>query len=182
MLELKRFPKLNSILISLFNSPLQWVVFFIFFMFNFRKRKSFFTKEENDKIISAIRDAEKNTSGEIRLFVESKNAYVNPIDRAAEIFFHLEMQKTQQRNGVLIYIAIKSRELAIFADEGIHQMLGTGYWQNAVVTMINECKQNHICDGIINSVLSIGKTLAEKFPYNGAEDKNELPDEIVFGN
>ncbi|MBU3714075.1 MAG: TPM domain-containing protein [Ferruginibacter sp.] len=151
-------------------------------MFTFRKKKSFFNKEENEKIISAIRDAEKNTSGEIRLFVESKNAYMNPIDRAAEIFFNLEMQKTQQRNGVLIYIAIKSRELAIFADEGIHQMLGTTYWKVSVANMIEEFKQNHISDGIIKSILSIGKTLAEKFPYDGAEDKNELPDEIVFGN
>ena len=150
-------------------------------MFTLRKKKLFFSIEENDKIVAAIRSSEKATSGEIRVFIESKNAYVDPVDRAAEIFHQLQMHNTKDRNGVLIYIAVKSREIAVYADEGIHRLLGSEYWKSAVHLMIEEFKQNHICEGIVHCVSSIGKTLAEKFPNTGAEDKNELPDEIVFG-
>lgn len=150
-------------------------------MFGFRKKKSFLTPGENNTIVSAIKAAEQSTSGEIRVFVESKNPFVNPLDRAAEVFFQLRMEDTKDRNGVLIYVAVKSREIAIFADEAIHRLLGNDYWTNAVKNMIQEFRQNHISDGIAHCVTAIGQALAEKFPYKGNEDKNELPDEIVFG-
>ncbi len=150
-------------------------------MFSLRKKKSFFSPAENNEIVSAIRGAEQSTSGEIRVFVESKNAYVNPLDRAAEIFFQLRMDETKDRNGVLIYVAVKSREIAIYADEAIHRLLDDAYWKAAVNNMILEFRQNHVADGIAHCVTAIGQTLAEKFPYEGKEDKNELPDEIVFG-
>ncbi len=150
-------------------------------MFSLRKKKSFFSPAENNEIVSAIRSAEQSTSGEIRVFVESKNAYVNPLDRAAEIFFQLRMDETKDRNGVLIYVAVKSREIAIYADEAIHRLLDDAFWKAAVNNMILEFRQNHVADGIAHCVTTIGQTLAEKFPYKGNEDKNELPDEIVFG-
>jgi uncharacterized membrane protein len=150
-------------------------------MFTLRKKKPFFTTEENNRIVAAISSSEKTTSGEIRVFVESKNAYVDPLDRAVEIFHQLQMHNTADRNGVLIYIAVKSREIAVYADRGIHQLLGSDYWKEAVNKMLVEFRENHICEGIVHCVSSIGKTLSEKFPNKGEEDKNELPDDIVFG-
>ncbi len=151
----------------------------IFSLFN--KQKQFFSAEENQRIVDAIRRAEKETSGEIRMFVESKNPFVDPIDRAKEIFFNLKMQETDNRNGVLLYVAMKHQELALFADEGIYQKTGPGYWDNAVKKMLAGFSQEDISRSIEECILAIGQTLKEKFPYQSATDKNELPDDIVFG-
>ena len=83
-------------------------------IFPFFKKKEFFTADEKERIVEAIRLAERETSGEVRVFVESKNPFMDPIDRAAEIFFKLKMDKTDQRNAVLVYLAMKDRQLAIF--------------------------------------------------------------------
>ena len=90
-----------------------------------KKQRQFFSAEDNSQIVDAIRLAEKETSGEIRIFVESKNSFVDPIDRAKEVFFQLKMQHTEHRNAVLLYIAMDHKELALFADEGIYQKLVT---------------------------------------------------------
>ena len=87
-------------------------------LFSFFKKKAFFSEQDQARIVAAITSAEKSTSGEIRLFVESKNPYMDPLQRAAEIFFQSKMENTVDRNGVLLYIALKDRELALFGDEG----------------------------------------------------------------
>ena len=150
-------------------------------MFSLFKKKEFFSAEDKEQIVEAIRMAEKETSGEIRVYVESKNAYVDAIDRAAEIFFKLKMQETEHRNAVLLYIAMDHHELALFADEGIYQKAGAEYWNTAVKEMIARFNAENISQGIALCIAQIGQTLKEKFPYNATEDKNELPDEIVFG-
>ena len=150
-------------------------------IFPFFKKKSFFTAQEQAKIVETIRIAEKETSGEIRIYVESKNPLVDPLERAAEVFYKLKMQETDHRNGVLLYIAMKDHELALFGDEGIHKKVGTEYWKNAVKNMIAEFANQHISTGIEQCILQIGQTLKETFPYEATTDKNELPDEIVFG-
>ena len=151
-------------------------------MFSLFKKKDFFSAADKAQIVEAIRLAEKETSGEIRIYVESKNPFMDPIDRAAEIFYKLKMQNTEHRNAVLLYIAMKHKELALFADEGIYQKAGAEYWNNAVKNMIAQFTKENISNGIEQCVKQIGETLKEKFPYMPAEDKNELPDEIVFGN
>jgi uncharacterized membrane protein len=150
-------------------------------IFSFFKKKKFFSAEDQAQIVEAIRLAEKETSGEIRIFVESKNPFMDPIDRAAEIFYKLKMQHTEHRNAVLLYIAMKHQELALFSDEGIHKQVGDTYWNNAVKNMIAHFEKDNIAHGIERCVREIGETLKEKFPYSAAHDKNELPDEIVFG-
>lgn len=150
-------------------------------IFPFFKKKSFFSAQEQAKIVETIRIAERETSGEIRIYVESKNPFMNPLDRAAEVFYKLKMQETDHRNGVLLYIAMKDHELALFGDEGIHKKVGTEYWKNAVSNMIAEFANQHISAGIEQCILQIGQTLKETFPYEASTDKNELPDEIVFG-
>lgn len=145
------------------------------------KPKEFFSAKDKEQIVQAIRDAERETSGEVRIFVESKNPMVNVMDRAAEIFFDLKMQNTEHRNAVLLYIAMKDKELALFGDEGIYEKVGADFWNSEVKSMIARFSKENISDGIEQCIQHIGQTLKEKFPYEAATDKNELPDDIVFG-
>jgi uncharacterized membrane protein len=150
-------------------------------IFSFLKPKLFFTTEEQQEIASAIREAEKRTSGEIRIFIESRCRYVEPLDRAAELFFGLKMDKTRERNAVLIYIAIKDHQLAIFADEGIHKKTGQEFWQKEVRLMLSDFNKENYAAGLAKVVSEVGEALYEHFPFDNATDKNELPDDIVFG-
>jgi len=150
-------------------------------MFSFFKKKDFFTAEEQQLIIGAIQNAERMTSGEVRVFVESKCSYMDAIDRAAELFFQLEMQKTDDRNAVLLYVAMKDRQLAVFGDEGIHKRVGNEYWNNEVHKMISNFNRENYAAGISEVVKDIGEALTKNFPFNNDTDKNELPDDIVFG-
>ena len=150
-------------------------------MFSFFKKKNFFTAEEQQLIIEAIHNAERMTSGEVRVFVESKCSYMDAIDRAAELFFQLEMQKTDDRNAVLLYVAMKDRQLAVFGDEGIHNKVGNEYWSAEVKKMISNFNRKNYAAGIAEVVKDIGTALTKNFPFNNDTDKNELPDDIVFG-
>ena len=151
-------------------------------MFSFlRNRKEFFTADEKQVIAEAIQKAEQRTSGEVRVFVESRCRYVNAIDRAVEIFGNLQMYKTDLRNAVLVYVAIKDKQLAVFGDEGIHQKVGNEYWANEVIKMITAFNRDNFAEGIRQCVLNIGEALCTHFPYDKNTDKNELPDDIVFG-
>lgn len=151
-------------------------------IFPFFKRKEFFSDTEKERIVEAIRKAERETSGEVRVYVEAKNPMVDPIDRAKQIFAKLKMEDTEHRNGVLIYIAMKHRELALYGDEGIHKAVGQEYWNKAVKEMVAQFSSNKICEGMERCIAMIGQTLKEKFPYSSTDDKNELPDDIVFGD
>ena len=152
-------------------------------MWLFRRKKSFFSKEENDMIVRSIKDAEMQTSGEVRVFVESRCKYVEPLDRAAELFKKLKMGETQYKNGVLFYLAIKDKQLAIFADSGIHTAAGGDqHWKNVVKQILSVFSKESIVKGIVTSITAIGEALKTHFPYDKDVDKNELPDEIIFGN
>jgi uncharacterized membrane protein len=146
-----------------------------------KKQKEFFSEEEKQQLVAAVQQAEKRTSGEIRIFVESRCRFVDPVDRAKELFLQLGMAQTKERNATLIYIAFEDHQLAILGDEGIHQKVGQHYWEEEVATMIREFRSEHVVDGICNVVKDIGEALTQHFPYNSETDKNELPDEIVFG-
>jgi uncharacterized membrane protein len=149
-------------------------------MFPFRKRE-FFTDEEKQFIVDAVRHAEQRTSGEVRVFVEHRCKYVNAIDRAIQIFGVLQMDKTELRNAVLVYVATKDRQLAILGDEGIHKKVGDAYWENEVKKMIHAFNRDNVAEGIRQCVLNVGEALCTHFPYDKDTDKNELPDDIVFG-
>ena len=150
-------------------------------IFPWKKKKNFFTAEEQQLIIDAIHNAERMTSGEVRVFVESKCSYMDAIDRAAELFFQLEMQKTNDRNAVLVYVAMQDRQLAVFGDEGIHNKVGNEYWSTEVKKMISNFNRENYAAGIAEVVKDIGVALTKNFPFNNDTDKNELPDDIVFG-
>lgn len=146
----------------------------------FRKR-SHFVEEDARMIVKAIRHAEQKTSGEVRVFVESRCSWMDAIDRAAELFFMLKMDKTEERNAVLVYIAIKDHQLAVFGDEGIHKKVGTEYWHKLVAEMLKEFNKDHYAKAIAECVIQIGEALHKFFPFDRDTDKNELPDNIVFG-
>jgi uncharacterized membrane protein len=150
-------------------------------IFPWQKKKSFFTDEEKHCIIATIREAEQRTSGEIRVYVESRCRYMDAVDRAAEIFSELGMHQTAERNATLVYVAVKDKQAAIFGDEGIDKKVGQKYWEEEVNKMLLYFKEQHLADGICKVVTDIGEALQFNFPFNRTTDKNELPDDLVFG-
>ena len=145
------------------------------------KRKPLFDKEQQQEIVSAIQAAERCTSGEIRVFVERHCRYVSPLDRAIEIFRRLGMEKTDARNGVLVYVALKDRQMALFGDKGIHEKVGVAFWNQQVKTILSHFNNANYSRGIATVVGEIGQALQLHFPYDPDTDRNELPDDIVFG-
>jgi uncharacterized membrane protein len=145
------------------------------------KTKSLFTAEENTRIVDAIRKSEQQTSGEMRVFIESRCRFVDPLDRAAEIFWNLKMDHTVYHNSVLLYVAVKGSPVCHICRQGIHEKLGNEFWQKQVNLMSRHFRENHYLEAILNVINDIGQALKEHFPYDPNADKNELPDDIVFG-
>lgn len=147
----------------------------------FFSRKDFFSKEEKKQIVAAIREAEQQTSGEIRVYVEGRCRFVDPLDRAAEVFAILKMGNTASHNAVLLYLAVKDRQLAVFGDSGIHEKVGDEFWKKEVMQMLSQFQKDHYADAVSKVIHEIGAALKYHFPYDRQSDINELPDDIVFG-
>ncbi len=140
--------------------------------------KTFFSDQEKEDITLAIKNAELDTSGEIRVHIEDKCAGdVN--DRAAYLFEKLDMHKTELRNGVLFYLAIKNRKFAILGDAGINAIVPDDFWENIRDTLLNYFRENRFAEGLIEGITMAGKQLKSRFPYQ-QDDVNELPDDISF--
>lgn len=138
--------------------------------------KNFFSDKEKQVIVDAIATAEKNTSGEIRVHVENF-CFGNELNRAVKVFNKLGMSQTKERNGILIYLAVLSRKVAVIGDEGIHQKLGKEFWDKLVEGMVSKFRENHGADALAQSIIECGQKLKEFFPYE-ADDKDELSNEI----
>ena len=138
-----------------------------------------FTESDRQKILASLKEAEKNTSGEIRLFVESV-CKENVLDRAAFIFKELKMDETKDRNGVLFYLAFKSRKFAILGDTGIHSTVHKDFWHDIKLEMQNHFTEGDFVTGLTKGIKMAGEALQKNFPYQ-ANDMNELSDDIVFG-
>jgi len=134
--------------------------------------------EEQSKIIQAIETAELNTSGEIRVHIESK-CKEDILDHAAFIFKKLEMHKTDQRNAILFYIALKDHKFAVIGDAGINEKVGDEFWETVKNEMLPFFKDGQLAEGLINGIHKAGKELKNYFPYQ-SNDKNELDNEISF--
>jgi uncharacterized membrane protein len=148
----------------------------------FKKKKvEFFSETENELIVAAIKSAEQRTSGEVRVYVESRCRFMDAIDRAVELFHKLGMHETADRNAVLVYVAMKDHQLAIYGDEGIHKKVGTEFWNEELKHMLKEFNKENYAEGIATVVREIGEVLVQHFPYDKQTDKNELSDDIVFG-
>jgi uncharacterized membrane protein len=141
--------------------------------------RKYFSEEDRQIIIDAIRAAEFNTSGEIRVHLE-KNCKGDVLDRAAYIFEKLEMHKTELRNGVLFYLAAEDRKFAILGDAGINHKVEDNFWEEIKIVMSGYFKDGEFAKGLSLGIEKAGEKLKEYFPYK-KEDINELPDEISFG-
>lgn len=137
----------------------------------------FLTPEEEKEIVDAIRSAEKNTSGEIRVHLENKTS-VTPLQRAWEVFHIQKMDTTEQRNGILFYLAVEDKKFAIYADEGINAKVPSNFWDDIKTQMQEDFRKGDFCQGIVKGILSAGESLKSFFPSQNG-DKNELPDDII---
>jgi uncharacterized membrane protein len=141
--------------------------------------KDFFTKEQKEDIRQAVLNAELDTSGEIRVHIES-NCTGEVLDRAAFLFDKMGMQKTEKRNGVLFYVAVNNRRFAIVGDKGINSVVPEDFWDSIKHTLLNHFREENFTEGLIKGITIIGDKLKVHFPYQ-AGDVNELPDDISFG-
>jgi len=139
---------------------------------------SFFNAQEQTSLLDAIRDAEINTSGEIRLHIENVCKY-EVLDRAADVFAELDMHKTELRNGVLFYLSIKDRKFAILGDAGINAKVPAGFWDSIREIVLNHFKNNLYAQGLSEGIKKAGVKLSEHFPYS-KNDVNELSNDISF--
>ncbi|MCD7962976.1 MAG: TPM domain-containing protein [Rikenellaceae bacterium] len=139
-----------------------------------------FTKEQNETIVKAIQAAELKTSAEIRVHIENhcKGAV---LDRAVEVFSMLKMDKTEGRNGVLIYIAVKDRKDAIIGDVNVNKFVSRDFWDNCCKTMTGLFAEGKFTEGICSAIKELEIELEGHFPYQ-KDDVNELPDDISFGD
>jgi uncharacterized membrane protein len=143
------------------------------------KVEDFLSKKEEQEIVDAIQIAEKNTSGEIRVHIE-KTASIDAFTRAVEVFHILEMNKTKDANGVLIYVAVKDRKFVIYGDKGINDKVPTNFWDTTKDVIQTHFKNGNFKQGIIDGILKAGEQLKVHFPFND-NDTNELSNEISNG-
>jgi uncharacterized membrane protein len=141
--------------------------------------RDFFSAQEQAEIRKAIMDAELDTSGEIRVHLES-SCTGDVLDRAAFLFKKLGMNKTHLRNGVLIYLSVRDRKFAIIGDHGIHRVVPENFWDHIKEDAIRLFKESRFKDGLTSAISETGEHLKKHFPYQ-KNDVNELPDEISFG-
>ena len=140
----------------------------------------FLSSDDELAIVQAIQEAEKKTSGEVRVHIEKKCPKKVPIKRAISLFHKLGMHKTDLRNGVIVYVATEDHLLAIWGDEGIHAKVGREFWESTLITLQEDFKTNQIKNGLTKALLDIGEKLQQHFPYQ-KDDKNELDDSINYG-
>lgn len=141
--------------------------------------RKYFSEENKLQITNAIRVAETNTSGEIRVHIE-KHCKEDVLDRAAFIFEKLKMHKTELRNGVLFYLAIEDHKFAILGDSGINQKVPDDFWEEIKEEMARHFREGNYTEGLSTGIRKAGEQLKQHFPYQ-QDDVNELSDEISFG-
>ena len=143
------------------------------------KTTVFLTKEEEKEVVEAIQQAEKDTSGEIRVHLEKTTA-IDPMERAVAVFFELEMNKTKDANGVLIYVATQDNKFAICGDKGINNVVPSDFWESTKQIMISNFKNKNFKQGLIDGILKAGTELKKYFPHQD-DDVDELSNEISKG-
>ncbi|WP_206512998.1 TPM domain-containing protein [Larkinella soli] len=136
-----------------------------------------FTPEQQQQIIQAIRSAELETSGEIRVHIEPHCPTPEVLDRAVQVFHQLEMDKTAQRSGVLFYLATEDRKFAVLGDEGIDKAVPENFWESTKEIMRDHFRNGRFTEGFCQGIERAGRQLRQYFPRL-TDDTNELSDEI----
>lgn len=146
------------------------------------KKRAILDEESQQRVVACIKEAEGKTTGEVRVFVERKCAYMNAMDRAVELFGKLAMYKTEMRNATIVYLAVDDRQFALFGDTAIYEKAGgPAFWEQAASRLKEYLKKDEVTEGLCACVTELGHALATHFPFGPNITKNELPDEIVFG-
>ncbi|APY07772.1 hypothetical protein BWZ20_05435 [Winogradskyella sp. J14-2] len=141
--------------------------------------EDFLTQQEEQEIIEAIRIAERETSGEIRVHIEQK-CNMDIYEHALEVFHYLKMDNTKEQNGVLIYVAVDNKAFVIYGDKGINDIVGTDFWNSTRDKIVFQFKNGNFKQGLIDGIIEAGKVLALHFPWKHG-DHNELDNSISKG-
>ncbi|MBJ6369092.1 TPM domain-containing protein [Snuella sedimenti] len=144
------------------------------------KIEDFLSKKDEQAIVDAIRDAEKNTSGEIRIHIEKTSNNKDVFDRAMAVFHELKMDNTKLQNGVLIYVAVEDKTFVIYGDKGINDLVPDNFWDSTKDLMLSHFKTGHFKEGLIAGILKAGEQLQTFFPWQN-DDIDELSNEISKG-
>jgi uncharacterized membrane protein len=141
---------------------------------------NFIRQLEHDRIVAAIKMAEATTSGQIRVFLQRGKFEEDALGRAQKKFIQLGMQKTAERNAVLIFVAPRAQKFAVVGDEGVHEKCGEKFWQELVARMREHFLREDFTEALLEAVEATGALLAKYFPKTG-DSKNELSDDIIEG-
>jgi uncharacterized membrane protein len=144
------------------------------------RTREFLSKVEHDRIVQAIREAESNTSGEIRVYVQRGKLSADPLIVAQKQFQKLRMNKPQERNAVLIFVAPRTHKFAVVGDNAVHEKCGDEFWQRIVEGMRAHFQNERFSHALIEAINEIGEVLAAHFPKT-SRSANELPDDTVQG-
>ncbi len=144
------------------------------------RSKEFMARLDHKRIVAAIAAAEAKTSGEIRVFVQRGEVADDPLPIAEKKFIELGMEKTAERNAVLILVAPRARKFAVVGDQGVHQKCGPAYWERLVATMRDHFQREAFTEALLEGINSTGELLAAHFARQ-ADDRNELPDDVIEG-
>lgn len=137
------------------------------------------TREELDRVRDAVQQAEQHTGGEIRVHLDVA-IMEDVLDHAAYVFRDLGMDKTREHNGVLLYVSVPGRKVAVVGDTGIHAKLGNAYWHGVLESVLAHFKEDRFCEGLCEGVRLLGEKLQEHFPQRH-DDRNELSNEVSIG-
>lgn len=140
------------------------------------KHKDFLSQLEHDQIVAAIQEAERKTSGELRVFISHK-AVGDPVPTAQRHFVRMGMERTRERNGVLLFVAPRSRKFAVIGDVGVHSRCGDEFWRRVAEEMTGYFRRSEFTAGLVHGIRKVGELLAEHFPHR-PDDQNELPDDL----
>jgi uncharacterized membrane protein len=143
------------------------------------KPSDFLGKEKEKMVVEAIKNAEREASGEIVVHIES-SCKTTVLDRAAEVFKTLDLHKTKERNGVLFYVSIKDRKFAILGDSGINAVVPDNFWEETKNLVLEHFKRDAYAEGLAKGIEMAGNHLKHYFPFQ-KDDQNELSDEISYG-
>lgn len=141
---------------------------------------TFLSEEEQQQIIKAIKSAEQDTSGEIKVHIEEECPDTDPVQRAIYLFEYLALHKTALRNGVLFYLAYEDRKFAVIGDKGIDEVVTAAFWDTTKDILRNNFSQQKFTEGMCAGIEEIGRQLKKYFPYH-QNDTNEIADDISFG-
>lgn len=141
---------------------------------------SLFGKEEQQLIVSAIQKAENRTSGEIKVHIEEHCPDADVMERAKTVFGELGLHTTQDKNGVLLYLAYVDRKFAVLGDKGIYEKVPADFWESTKEKLRAHFKKNEFTEGLCEGIEEAGHQLKKFFPYQ-SDDINELPDDVSFG-